>query len=62
MKPIDYPYEECEWCETLEDCPHPDLDTDDLMALPMCPDVCPKPITIMAATLKKHKLTRKRDD
>lgn len=62
MRPIESPYEECEWCKTLEDCPHPDLNTNNLMALPMCPDICPKPIDVMIATRKKHKLMRKRDD
>jgi hypothetical protein len=49
------PYPECENCKTLGDCPHPDV-AQDLLGSPMPPDLCPRPLTIMANTLKKRKL------
>ena len=55
----DNPYPECSHCRSLEDCPHPDLGGDNNMSLPMIPDVCPRPIETMKATLKKHKITHK---
>jgi hypothetical protein len=48
------PYKECEKCKTLEDCPHPDVQSEVGMSLPMPPDCCPKPIDVMKATLKKR--------
>ena len=57
---FDYPFEECEECRTLDDCPAPDMGgEDERLCLPMIPDVCPKPITVMKATLKRHKYTHK---
>jgi hypothetical protein len=50
-----YPYPQCSTCKVLDDCPHPDLSDGDL-SLPMIPDECPRPIEIMKATLKKHKV------
>jgi hypothetical protein len=50
-----YPYKECSTCQSLDDCPHPDL-SDGQLSLPMIPDECPFPIKIMKATLKKHKV------
>lgn len=50
-----YPYKECSTCQSLDDCPHPDL-SDGQLSLPMIPDECPRPIEIMKATLKKHKV------
>ena len=50
-----YPFEECRTCKVLDDCPHPDL-SDGELSLPMIPDECLKPIEIMKATLKKHKV------
>jgi hypothetical protein len=52
------PYEECKDCKDLGDCPKPDV-AEDLMGSPMIPDCCPKPIDVMKATLKKHKLKTK---
>jgi hypothetical protein len=51
------PYDECETCKELGDCPHPDVQ-EDMMGTPMPPDSCPKPIDIMNATVKKHKLRK----
>jgi hypothetical protein len=42
-------------CKILEDCPCPDI-SDDMFGTPLPPDVCLKPIKIMKATLKKHKV------
>ena len=50
-----YPYPQCSTCKVLDDCPHPDLSDGDL-SLPMIPDECPNPISVMKATLKKHKV------
>ena len=50
-----YPYPQCVNCKVLDDCPHPDL-SDGELSLPMIPDECPKPIQVMKATLKKHKV------
>lgn len=47
-------YPECEWCQNLGNCPHPDV-AQDMMGTPLCPDNCPKPNQIMKATLKKKK-------
>jgi hypothetical protein len=48
------PYKECELCEDLGDCPYPEIENN-MLGTPMCPDVCPKPITVMANTLKRRK-------
>jgi len=49
----DFPFNECKLCRTLDDCPNPDLPTDELgMSLP--PDECPKPMNIMRRTLRKR--------
>jgi hypothetical protein len=50
-----YPYPECVNCNVLDDCPHPDI-SDDMLGTPLPPDSCLKPIEIMKATLKKHKV------
>jgi hypothetical protein len=55
MKNGDLPYEECKDCKTLGDCPHPDIEMNN-MGTPMPPDCCPNPIKVMNATLKKRKL------
>jgi len=59
MNKEDNPYPQCDKCRTLEDCPCPDLGDENQMSLPMIPDICPKPIIIMKATLKKHKYNHK---
>jgi len=56
MKKSDNPFPQCDSCKTLADCPHPDVGDNDGMSLPMIPDCCPRPMEIMEATLKKHKL------
>jgi hypothetical protein len=55
----EYPYPECKACKDLGDCPHPELNNENLLSEPMIPDICPKPISVMKATLKKHKITHK---
>ncbi len=51
------PYDECATCKTLADCPYPDVQ-DDMFGSPMPPDVCPKPIEIMAHTLRREKVIK----
>jgi hypothetical protein len=48
-------YDECKDCETLDHCPHSDVERNGF-STPMPPDGCPKPVTIMRNTLKKKKL------
>jgi hypothetical protein len=55
------PYHACESCQDLGDCPYPEV-ADDMMGSDLCPDVCPRPIEIMAATLKKRKKLRNREN
>jgi len=50
----DYPYKECITCKTIADCPHPDVE-DNMMGTPMPPDVCARPIEIMANTERARK-------
>jgi len=50
----DYPYPECESCKTIADCKHPDVTMDGLSS-PMPPEVCLRPIDVMAETLKSRK-------
>jgi len=52
----DPPYEECEKCQDLRDCPYPDLN---FLSEPMIPDCCPRPIEIMNRTLKVQKVHHK---
>jgi hypothetical protein len=58
MKRNEFPFEECDKCRTLTDCPCPDIKEGE-MSLPMIPDCCPRPMEIMAATLKVHKVNHK---
>ena len=51
-------YPQCAKCKTLEDCPHPDVDTDGFGS-PMPPDGCAQPIYIMKETLRKRKAQKK---
>ena len=55
MKTSENPYPQCATCKTLTDCPHPETAVD-LLGSPLPPDVCPKPMEVMARTLKKKKL------
>lgn len=34
---IDFPFDECWFCETIEDCPHPSVSNE---GSPICPDEC----------------------
>lgn len=58
MKTASPLYPECEKCNTLADCPHPEVE-DNLLGTPMCPEGCPRPIEVMKATLKVHKRDHK---
>jgi len=51
------PYKECDTCKDLGDCPQPEVARDG-MGSPLPPDVCPRPIEVMNATLKKRKLRK----
>lgn len=50
-----HPYEECDLCNDLGDCKHPDVEHN-LMGSMMPPHDCPKPIDVMRATLKYKKI------
>jgi hypothetical protein len=56
MHVVEYPYKECEDCENIFDCNHPDISTD-FMGHPVPPPECPFPLKI--ALTKKNK---KKDD
>lgn len=53
------PFDECEWCETIADCPHPTVDNDN-KGTPIPPDECPKPMAILKATRESVKLNNLR--
>lgn len=55
IRKYEYPYPECETCNTLDDCKHGEVAMDG-MGSDMPPDNCPNPITIMENTLHLHKL------
>jgi hypothetical protein len=47
------PYPECENCKCIEDCPHPTVELNMVVCIPMPPDVCPKPMDILRTKRKK---------
>jgi hypothetical protein len=54
MRKVDYPFEACNYCENIEDCPHPDADLDGSgICVPIPPEVCPRPLKI--ALTKRNK-------
>lgn len=54
MRENSHPFKECKACKTLGDCHNPDV-AEDMMGSPLPPDVCLKPIEIMANTLRAKK-------
>lgn len=54
LQPSD-PFPECAACDELGKCPRPDV-AQDGFGTPMPPDVCLRPVDVMIATEKKHKL------
>jgi hypothetical protein len=55
------PYEECENCQDLGDCKHPDVVLDN-RGTTMPPDSCPRPIEIMKQTMAKYKKYKTRSE
>jgi len=49
----EYPFEECKSCRILDDCPCPEV-SQDMLGTPLPPESCPKPMSVMRATVKKH--------
>lgn len=52
-----YPFDECEYCKTIIDCPHPDVDLSGF-GVPMPPDCCPRPMDIMIKSERDRKLNK----
>lgn len=53
----DHPFPDCNHCKTIEDCPHPDVDTN-FFGSPLPPDCCLRPWEIMRNTEKEQKKKR----
>ena len=55
MYKVDYPFEACEECTCIDDCPHPEVQLDEKgVCLPVPPDVCPRPLKIALTKRKRN--------
>lgn len=53
MYVVKYPYRECETCQSIEDCPHPEVSLDSKHCVPVPPECCQRPMDIVLTKRKK---------